>query len=129
MKSLKAISIDARESKAQICKDIWPLYVPTIEVHYMTLIFDIINLFIDMWSYSLLFLSWVPKKMLPLYQFAVQSIIRASDKLVFIIRVRLDDAELAQGGPMLRLLDPHNFVLFEGELGARLPVRGIRGSH
>ena len=85
--------------------------------------------------------------MLALNQFGVQSIIGASDKLISIIRMGFGDAELApgctelapgcaelapgcaelaqgcaeigQGCRILRLHDPHNFVLLERELGSQ----------
>ena len=57
--------------------------------------------------------------MLALNQFGVQSIIGASEKLIYIIGMGFGDAELAQGCPILRLHDPNNIVLLERELGSQ----------
>ena len=54
--------------------------------------------------------------MLALNQNGMRCIIRQSYKLIFIIGMCFDDAELAHWCPVLRLHDPHHFVLLEREL-------------
>ena len=60
----------------------------------------------------------------------MRSIIGASDKLKGIIRMSFNDAELAQGRPILRLHDPYDFAFFERVLGGpELSVGETRKMH